>query len=42
MLDEIPANTAKLKTILSGLIIRKKELEIEKRSLNEEMRQIRT
>jgi rubrerythrin len=41
-IDETPTNKVDLKTMLSGLITRKKELTFEKRSQNEEMRQIRT
>jgi chromosome segregation ATPase len=41
-INETPANRAELKTILSGLNARKKELSVDKRSLNEEIRQIRT
>jgi len=39
---KVPANNEELKTMLSRLNNRKKELSIEKRSINEEIRQIRT
>jgi len=40
-INETPSTKAELKTMLNRLISRKRQLAIEKRSVNEEMRQIR-